>query len=63
MSSVQRTRDPLFHFIPINFRIFYLVRRLSMGSIREVKKKNGETTYHVEIRLRGRKHAVEGIDS
>lgn len=32
-----------------------------MGSIREVKKKNGETTYHVEVRLRGRKPARDSF--
>jgi integrase len=26
-----------------------------MGSIRELKKKNGETTYHAEVRLKGKK--------
>lgn len=26
-----------------------------MGSIREVKKKNGQITYHAEVRLKGRK--------
>lgn len=32
-----------------------------MGSIREVKKKNGDVTYHVEVRLKGRKPERESF--
>jgi hypothetical protein len=30
-----------------------------MGSIRDLPKKNGETTYHAEVRLKGKKPVRE----